>query len=43
MSCPEIRKVFGFLILEDVTDRLSQNIGEELQLLAAYYPRRIQF
>ena len=36
MSCPEIRKTFWMLDLEDVTGRLSRNISEELPLLAAY-------
>jgi hypothetical protein len=29
------RVVFGFLILEDETDMLSRNVGEELPLRAA--------
>jgi hypothetical protein len=35
--------IFGFLTHEDVTDRLSRNVGKKLPLLAAQYRRRAQF
>jgi len=38
------RKAFSFdsLTLEDETDRLSRNVGKELSLYAAQFPRRAQ-
>jgi len=33
----------GFLILEDGTDSVSQNVGKELPLLTVQYPRTVQF
>lgn len=33
---------FGFLTLEDETDRLSCNTGKELELYAVQYPRGAQ-
>jgi hypothetical protein len=34
--------MLDFLTLEDGTDRLSRNVGTELPLNAALYPRRAQ-
>ena len=31
-------RIQGFLTLQDVTDRLSRNVGKKLPLLAVYYP-----
>ena len=35
--------LYGFLTLEDGTDKLFRNVGKELPLLAAQQPRRTQF
>jgi hypothetical protein len=43
LSGPSSRvKKLDFLSLEDRTDRLSRNVGKDLPLYAAYYPRREQ-
>jgi hypothetical protein len=41
-TCTLLVAFLDFLTLEDDTDRLSRNVGEELPLLAAYYLRRTQ-
>jgi len=33
------QSLFGFLALDEKTDRLSRKVGNELPLLAAYYHR----
>ena len=35
----QVQILFEFLTLEDGTDRLSRNVGVELSLYVAYYPK----